>query len=237
MLVKIHIHLYNKGLHIKTRQRRLFVYYYLRMEENKSLEQIIADNLVYYRKAAGYTQLEIAERFNYSDKSISKWERAEGMPDVIILKSLADLYGIRVDDFYKEEKRRLPMSKTSKHWFIFGLTETLLYLVFGIAFVVLSLALPQAFKWWLIFVYAFCGSTILAVIWAGIWHKKFYQLLATSGIIWTTIVCVFLTLLFTTSLPNLWLLFLIGVPLQGLAVLWYFLKKINKKQKIARLLT
>lgn len=201
------------------------------MEEKKTLEQIIADNLIYYRKAAGYTQLEIADKFNYSDKSVSKWERAEGMPDVIVLKSIADLYGIRVDDFYREEKRRLPMSKTSKHWFIFGLTETLLYLIFGIAFVVLSLALPKAFKWWLIFIYAACGSTILALVWAAIWHKKFYQLLSTTGIIWTTIASVFLTLIFTTSIPNLWLLFLIGIPLQGLAILWYFLLKTNKKHK------
>lgn len=201
------------------------------MEEKKSLEQIIADNLVYYRKAAGYTQLEIAEKFNYSDKSVSKWERAEGLPDVIVLKSIADLYGIRVDDFYREEKRRLPMSKTSKHWFIVGLTETLLWLVFGIAFVVLTLALPKAFHWWLIFVYAACGSTILAVVWAGIYHKKFYQLLATSGIIWTSIASVFLTLLLTVSISNLWLLFLIGIPLQGLAILWYFLKVTLKKNK------
>lgn len=201
------------------------------MEEKKSLEQIIADNLVYYRKAAGYTQLEIAEKFNYSDKSVSKWERAEGLPDVIVLKSIADLYGIRVDDFYREEKRRLPMSKTSKHWFIVGLTETLLWLVFGIAFVVLTLALPKAFHWWLIFIYAACGSTILAVVWAGIYHKKFYQLIATSGIIWTTITSVFLTLLLTVSIPNLWLLFLIGIPLQGLAILWYFLKVTSKKNK------
>ena len=60
------------------------------MEENKTPEQIIAENLVYYRKASGLTQLEIAEKFNYSDKSISKWERAEGMPDIFVLKSFAD---------------------------------------------------------------------------------------------------------------------------------------------------
>ena len=200
------------------------------MEEKTNLEQIIADNLVYYRKAAGYTQLEIAEKFNYSDKSISKWERAEGMPDVILLKMLADYYGIRVDDFYRVEKRRLPMSKTSKHWFVFGLTETLLWFIFGLAFVVLSIALPHTdFHYWLIFIYAAAGSAILAVVWSAIYHKKFYQLLSTSGIIWTVIAAVFLSLLLQTNIPNLWLLFLVGIPLQGLAVLWYFLRKNKEK--------
>ena len=181
------------------------------MEEKKSFEQLIAENLVYYRKAAGLTQLELAEKFNYSDKSISKWERAEGMPDVVVLKMLADFYGIRVDDFYREEKRRLPMSKTSKHWFIVGLSETLLWLVFGVAFVSLRIALPNAnFPMWLIFIYAAAGSFILALVWSAIYHKKFYQLITTSGTIWTVIISVFLTLLLTTSIANLWLIIQIG---------------------------
>ena len=201
------------------------------MEEKKTQEQIIAENLVYYRKAAGLTQLEIADKFNYSDKSISKWERAEGLPDVLVLKSLADFYGIRVDDFFKTEKRRLPMSKKSKHWFIVGLTETLVWLVFGLAFVILTIVLPKVYPWWLMFIYAAATSFILAVVWSGIYHQKFYQLLATSGIIWFSILSVYLSLLLNTTIPNLWLLFLIGIPLEGLAVLWYFLKKNSKKNK------
>ena len=199
------------------------------MEEKKSQEQIIAENLIYYRKAMGLTQLEIAEQFNYSDKSISKWERAEGLPDVLVLKALADFYGIRVDDFFKEEKRKIIMSKKSRHWFIVGLSEFLLWLVFGLTFVILSLALPHAFDWWLIFIYASAASFVLAVVWAGIYHQKFFQLLATTGIIWHSILSVYLTMLLNTSIPTLWLLFLIGIPLEGLAILWYFLKRNNKK--------
>lgn len=203
------------------------------MEEKKSLEQIIADNLVYYRKASGLTQLEVAEKFNYSDKSISKWERAEGMPDILVLKALADFYDIRVDDFFKEEKAKIKMTRKSKRWFIFGLSETLVWLVFGIFFTVFSIFLRDVFAWWLLFVYAAAASSILAVIWAGIYHKRLYQLIATSCIVWFTIASVYLTSLMVT-LPdpnqNLWLLFLIGVPLEILAILWYFLRKNLKKR-------
>lgn len=199
------------------------------MEEKKTQEQIIAENLVYYRKAAGLTQLEIAEQFNYSDKSISKWERAEGLPDVLILKSLADFYNIRVDDFFREEKRKLIMSKKSKHWFIVGLSEMLLWLVFGLAFALLAIALPHVFQWWLIFIYAATASFVLAIIWSCIYHKKLFQLLSTTGIIWHGILSVYLSLQLNTSIPNLWLLFIVGVPLEGLAVLWYFLRRSSKK--------
>lgn len=201
------------------------------MEEKKSQEQIIAENLIYYRKAAGLTQLEIAEKFNYSDKSISKWERAEGLPDILVLKSLADFYGIRVDDFFKEEKAKLPMSKKAKHWFIVGLSEGLLWLVFGVVYVICVLSAPSLFHWWLIFIYGSMGSFILSVVWASIYHKRFWQMITTSGIIWTAIASVFLTALMTTNIPNLWLLFTIGIPLQILAILWYFLRKIGKRKK------
>ena len=206
------------------------------MEEKKSLEQIIADNLVYYRKASGLTQLEVAEKFNYSDKSISKWERAEGMPDILVLKALADFYDIHVDDFFKEEKAKIKMTRKSKRWFIFGLSETLVWLVFGIFFTVFSIFLYGKFDWWLIFVYAAAASSILAVVWAGIYHKRLYQMIATSCIIWFSIASVYLTALMVmlrnnNANPNLWLLFLIGVPLEILAVLWYFLRK-NLKKKV-----
>ena len=202
----------------------------LTMEETKTQEQIIAENLVYYRKAAGLTQLEIAERFNYSDKSISKWERAEGLPDVLVLKSLADFYGIRVDDFFKEEKQNICLIKKSKRWFIVGLSELLLWLVVGTVYVLMSLLLPEAYPWWLIFVYGAALASVIGVIWASIYHKRLLQLITTSLIIWTVITSLFLTLLMTTTMPNLWLLFLVGVPLQGLAILWYFLKNIGRRQ-------
>ena len=202
------------------------------MEEVKTQEQIVAENLIYYRKAAGLTQLEIAEKFNYSDKSISKWERAEGLPDALVLKALADFYNIRVDDFFRVEKRRIIMSKKSKHWFIVGLSETLVWLVFATFFVVFVIVIPNAFTWWLLFIYAAAASSILGVVWAGIFHKRLYQMITTSLIVWTTILSVYLTILLQTpeSNPFLWLLFLIGVPLQILAVLWYFLRKIKKRK-------
>lgn len=202
------------------------------MEIEKTQEQIVAENLIYYRKAAGLTQLEIAEKFNYSDKSISKWERAEGTPDIFVLKSLADFYGIKIDDFFRQEKQKVTAGKQSKHWFIVALSETLVWLVFATFFVVFVIVIPNAFSWWLLFIYAAAASSILGVVWASIYHRRLYQMITTSLIVWTSIASVYLTILLQSSNPNpfLWLLFLIGVPLQILAVLWYFLRKIKKRK-------
>ncbi|MEI3434697.1 MAG: helix-turn-helix transcriptional regulator [Clostridia bacterium] len=57
------------------------------------LKRIIANNITNLRKSKNLTQLEFAKELNYSDKAISKWERAESIPDVVVLKQIADFFG------------------------------------------------------------------------------------------------------------------------------------------------
>ena len=63
----------------------------------------LAANLAELRKEENLTQAEFAARFNYSDKAVSKWERGDSLPDVVMLKTIADLYGLRVDDLLTED--------------------------------------------------------------------------------------------------------------------------------------
>ena len=89
------------------------------MEE---LKDVIAANLAAYRKQSGFTQQEIADKINYSDKAVSKWERGDGIPDVTVLKTLADVYGITVNDFlvvHIEKQPKLPAkNRKAKHWLV-----------------------------------------------------------------------------------------------------------------------
>ena len=56
------------------------------------LRVTIASNIIDLRTKAGMTQLELAEKLNYSDKSVSKWERAEATPDVFVLKNIGEIF-------------------------------------------------------------------------------------------------------------------------------------------------
>ena len=58
----------------------------------------IGKNIAAYRKLAGLTQAGLAEKINYSDKAVSKWERGESMPDVTTLVQLAEQFDITVND-------------------------------------------------------------------------------------------------------------------------------------------
>ena len=61
------------------------------------LKLIFASNLIRLRTAAGMTQAELGEQLNYSDKSISKWERGEAIPDAAVLKRMSEIFGVTVD--------------------------------------------------------------------------------------------------------------------------------------------
>ena len=63
----------------------------------EDLKVVFAGNLINLRTRAGMTQAELAEKINYSDKSVSKWERAEALPDVSVVKAMAELFGVTVD--------------------------------------------------------------------------------------------------------------------------------------------
>ena len=205
------------------------------MEKEVNQQELLANNLAYYRKASGLTQLELAEKFNYSDKSVSKWERGEGFPDIFVLKSLADFYGITVDDFYREEHKQITNQGRSlrKQVYFKLLSIGIGWLVTLIAFFLLNTLFKELhadvkFQTWLVFVYGALVSGIILLVWDFIYHHRFLKMIDTSIIIWTATLSLYLTFLVIMDL-NLYLIFVVAVPLQILEIIWYlFRRKKNK---------
>ena len=62
------------------------------------LKQVISDNIIYLRKKHNLTQIELAEKINYSDNAISRWERGDVTPSIEILQLIASFYSLTVQD-------------------------------------------------------------------------------------------------------------------------------------------
>lgn len=195
-------------------------------------QELLAKNLAYYRKASGLTQLELAEKFNYSDKSVSKWERGEGFPDIFVLKSLADFYGISVDDFYQSEHKavKVSQSRKRKQTYLKLLSIGLGWLVVVLTFFFLQVFIGDryAFKPWLTFIYGTLITAIILLVWEFIYHNRFLRMLAASGIVWTSALSLFLTFYVVMNLP-LPLIFVVAIPLQILEITWYLFRRNKKK--------
>lgn len=198
-------------------------------------QELLAKNLAYYRKASGLTQLELADKFNYSDKSVSKWERGEGFPDIFVLKSLADFYGITVDDFYQSEHKAVKVSQNKKRKQTYlkllsiGINWLVTVLTFFLLNTLLSRFAPDApFEPWLTFIYGTLTTGIILLVWEFIYHNRFLRMIATSIIIWTAALSIFLTFFVVMNLP-LPLLFVVAIPLEVLEIIWYLFRR-NKRR-------
>ena len=204
------------------------------MEKIENLKIKIKENLVKYRKEAGLTQLQLAQKLGYSDKTISKWEREEGVPDIYILKQIADLYGVTVNDIIgeskpekKENKFNLPKITRRNKIIISLLAAGLVWALATTLSVILDLSIPDISKQIKnIYIYAIPASCIVLIVFNSIWGKRIFNFFLISALIWT------FTLSLYVSLPisNIAKLFLIPIPLQALTALWYMMEK--RKQKI-----
>lgn len=184
-------------------------------------KRIIANNITALRKAVPLTQAELAEKLNYSDKAVSKWERGESIPDVIVLKQIADLFGVSVDYLLEEEhngnstRQSVPWQKKKNHIIITCLSCMLVFLIATLAFVSLWL-LTDIGRLWILYVYCVPICAILLIVFNSIWGKAPFNYLYISILMWGVLTSVYLT---TGDYSN-WLIFVIGAPGQLIILLW-----------------
>lgn len=89
---------------------------YIEGMENR-VKVIVAKNLTELRKSRGLTQSELAEKLKYSDKTVSKWETGDSLPDISVLAELAALYGISLDDLVHENAaEKLRTRQRKRKW-------------------------------------------------------------------------------------------------------------------------
>lgn len=197
----------------------------------EQLRANIAKNITELRKASNITQAELAEKLNYSDKSVSKWERGDGVPDIIVLNKIADLFGVTLNDLVSDEKPKIPRKKPylTNRIIIPLLSVGLVFLIASIAFLVLRL-LNVWDKSWLLFVYAVPVSLIVTLVFSELWWNLTLRLLTLSGLVWSVFVCVRLSF----SVTELNFIFIPAAILQVIAVLWFVMRyrsRIRKKQE------
>ena len=193
------------------------------MENLELVNQTIAKNLTMYRKAAGMTQAEVAAKINYSDKSVSKWESGNGVPDIYILLQLASLFNVTVNDLVGDYGHKPVVENKRKknvlHLLIMLLSSGIVWLVATFLFVTSNLVSPNK-PWELFFLFAIPVNAILLIVFSAIWKYKLLNFFSVSALIWTLILAIYVTLRIVFGPENFWLLFILGIPLQALEILW-----------------
>ena len=210
--------------------KKMVYYYNIIMEKYENLVEVIAENLIYYRKKAQLTQSELASKLSYSDKSISKWERAEGVPDIHILVRLANLYGLTVNDFVTKKKKEKIANRFFSRVLITLIALALVWFFATATYLSLELFVQTndpSIPHWMAFVYAIPVSFIVLIVFTSIYFEPMQNIIHVSGLCWTLAMCLHLTFI---SHPNISLIYIVAIPFQILIVL-FFLLVFRKKRK------
>lgn len=204
------------------------------MEENKDMNAIIGKNLLKHRKNMKLTQMEVAEKFNYSDKSISKWEKGEAMPSIEVLCELANFYGVSLDDLtnenheiententkpkkekkVKEKKEKIPR-QFSTHLIVTLLSAGAVWLVATILFVVFKLCFNA--NYYMCFVWAIPATCVVLIVFNAIWGRMRFLFPILTVLLWTILLGLQLQIL---PFFNIWPIYFLGIPLQIAIILW-----------------
>ena len=187
---------------------------------------VIAKNIKTLRQSEGLTQAMLGEAVNYSDKTVSKWERAELLPDILALKDIADYFGVSVDYLLSEEHRSKEKRTTGrrldrrKRIIIVALANALIWLVATFFFAYHLILVPESdFPQWIAFIYAIPISALVTLILNSVFGKRRINYLIISVLIWSILLSIYLSFISIAS-HNLWLVFIVGIPAEIIVLLW-----------------
>jgi len=205
--------------------------------DDEKLKLRIGRNIAAYRKNAGLTQVGLAEKLNYSDKAVSKWERGESVPDVLTLMALAKQFDITVNDLLadpdelpanSESRLEKAMTQVSEKALkrkanknvILALSSTLVWFVALVAFVGLSsFDFLEKYRC-LLFFFAVPANAIVLLSLRSAWRDFRWNKALITIIVWGFIVAIHATLLIVFRY-NFWKLYLLGIPGQIAIFLWF----------------
>ena len=192
------------------------------------IKNIVAKNLAQLRKERGLTQAELAQRFNYSDKAVSRWEHGDTLPDINVLYELCEFYSITMNDLVSQECKPEEINKQQEKRFMIyriflsAFAASIAWLIAAVWFAYSQVAYGSGY--WLAFAWMIPISCIIVnYVCRNIlgWIPRF---VLTSVSIWSIIASMYLHVLLNSQ-ANLWMIFLIGLPMEALAFLWGTMRK------------
>lgn len=194
----------------------------------KELRYIVGENLYKLRKSKGLTQLQISKELNYSDKAISRWERGDAMPDLESLNKISIFYNVPLDYMVKEHENideitelnnQQAKMEQSKRISIALLWVSVIWILVAVIYAYCEMFLNISL--WQVFVWGVPFSVFIFSVFNRRWNMIKQKYILHSIFLWTLLLSIYLQIMSY----NVWLIFIIGVPIQISLILLHSLKK------------
>lgn len=194
--------------------------------ELSELKLVSASNIIRLRTEAHLTQAELGAKLNYSDKTISKWERGEAIPDAYVLTQIAALFDVSVDYLLSshdkweapiEEDEQMKKPRYSE-WKIILLAVISVWTGFLTAFVALWIF---GIIWWEIFLVALPASMAVLTVLLSVFRRRRYLSWCISALVFSILLLIF------AAIPDMrwWQLLILTIPAELIVFLSFHLRE------------
>lgn len=193
-----------------------------------NLKTIFAKKLLKLRTDAGMTQSELGDKLSYSDKTISKWERGEAIPDAAVLKKISRIFRISVDNLLDNDNAASETDAPQNSGATVNrnaIARTAIVGIWTLALLIFVILWIFDIIFWMALVYAVPVSLITLLVFNSIWHGGKGNFWIVSGLVLSVILVVYLAVL---PWKNPWQLFLMAVPAELLVYCCFRLKSRKK---------
>ena len=177
------------------------------------LKLISASNIIKLRTEAGLTQAELGEKLNYSDKTISKWERGEAIPDAYVLTQMAEIFGVTVDyllsshDAWESPEQQAARQEEAGYSVNMIIAISVLG-VWTMALTIFVMLWLFDIILWETFVVALPVSILTYMVLVCVFRRRRHL----QFVIAAFVLSLFILLYFTLPMQKPWQLFLIAIP-------------------------
>lgn len=206
-----------------------------RGDKVEDIKAIVAKNITELRLLNNMTQMELGEKLNYSDKTVSKWERGESSPDISVLVEMADIFGVTLDYLVRSENIEEAVKENKQNEVKYNrraiayISESIAWIVAIFAFIITSLISKDTSFQWLYFVYALPIVFIIKLIFNSVWFNPRHNYVIISALIWSILATIHITFWFFGV--DVTLIYLLGIAGQITVIMWSFIKKPTKTKE------
>lgn len=189
----------------------------------ENIKDVIAKNLIKLRKQNKLTQAELSEKLNYSDKAVSRWESGEVTPDIETLNNIAEIYNVGITSLFNqnldvEAEKKINKREANNRTAIILLAISFVWILATLVFIYSNII--SGYVFWKIFVYSVPATFLVAIIFIFVWKIRKWRFRCISAFFWTLLASFYVVFLDY----NIWLVFLLGAPIQIAIVLWSRIK-------------
>lgn len=200
--------------------------------EANQIKKNVAENIAMLRQSRGMTQAELAQLLNYSDKAVSKWERADSIPDVSVLKNVADLFNVSLDFLIAHHTAQqiagTETRRQSRNRIFITLVSVLgVWFIATLLFIVFLTKDPAIMRAWMVFIIALPVSAVVLLVFSCVWGRKYMTFICISALIWSLLLLIYLM----TFSHNYWYLFLLGIPAEVITILSSGIQRVDRETK------